>query len=137
METAKPSTTQPDLPKFAMIEGFSYQGTRKDRYPRLSKLTKKNPRLKKFLGLFKFFLTILGYCPNHGFFMYPYKYATPTEYENEEDNYEFGCHRCQAESEAYWADMWLNTGRIYEPSAPDRSPTLQKILNLIKFYKKQ
>lgn len=49
---------------------------------------------------------IFGYCDLHGWFKYPYKFRSNTEYINEEDNYETGCHQCEIESNEYWDSAW-------------------------------
>lgn len=74
---------------------------------------------------------LFGYCERCGWFMYPYRYRTNTDFIDDEKNYEFGCHNCQLKSEAYWADAWSNlySYRSTGPYTNDRSKFLCLVLN--------
>jgi len=56
---------------------------------------------------------IFGYCPLHGWFMYPYRFRNGAMYEDEEKNWECGCHYCEELSADYWADKWSDVGGLY------------------------
>lgn len=53
-----------------------------------------------------FIYKLFGYCPNHGWFLYPKKYRMNTAYIKEESNYSIGCKNCQQESYEYYQELW-------------------------------
>lgn len=60
--------------------------------------------LKSFLG--KIFIYIFGYCPVHGWGGKVEKFRMNTAYVKEENNYGYGCKKCQKESYDYYQELW-------------------------------
>jgi len=53
-----------------------------------------------------FFKQIFGYCPLHGWFLYPKRYRMNTAYVDDKNNYSIGCKFCQQESYEYYQELW-------------------------------
>ena len=53
-----------------------------------------------------YFRKIFGYCPQHGWFMYPKRFRMNTAYLEEESNYSVGCKHCQKECFDYYEELW-------------------------------
>ncbi len=49
-----------------------------------------------------------GYCPIHGWFLYPKKYRMNTAYVDDKMNYAIGCKYCQKDSYEYYAELWAD-----------------------------
>lgn len=73
-------------------------------------LIQSEPKRCKELRLFgvirRFFWKIFGYCPMHGWFLYPKRYRMNTAYVEDELNYSVGCKYCQQESYEYYQELW-------------------------------
>ena len=61
---------------------------------------------KPFNYVRNFFYKIFGYCPRHGWFLYPKRYRMNTAYYEDELNYSVGCKYCQQESYEYYQELW-------------------------------
>ena len=69
-----------------------------------------SPKQRKELRLFgvirRFFWRLFGYCPHHGWFLYPKRYRMNTAYVEYEANYSIGCKYCQQDSYEYYQELW-------------------------------
>lgn len=55
----------------------------------------------------RFFMLILGICPQHGgLFNYPRKYRRNTAYVEDEGNWGYGCRQCQREDFDMMQELW-------------------------------
>jgi hypothetical protein len=70
------------------------------------KQQKERKQLRLFIVVRRFVWWALGYCPMHGWFLYPKRYRMNTAYVNEESNYAIGCKYCQQESYEYYQELW-------------------------------
>lgn len=70
----------------------------------IAKPPRKLPKWVKYIQ--HFFWKIFGYCPQHGWFLYPKRFRQNTAYIDDEMNWAYGCKYCQQESHEYWQEMW-------------------------------
>lgn len=71
-------------------------------------VSKRCKELRLVVTIRSFFWKIFGYCPNHGWFLYPKRYRMNSAYLDDKLNYSIGCKYCQQESYEYYQELWAD-----------------------------